>query len=1464
MKIIKSFFQQSLTKEFENVAIQNDKQTMLGAILLIVFATGMIGGSVMFFYDMNSYLSLFLLGIVCIFGWILNRAGYSRISAVILIAALLIVIQFNIFAGFGIHDVAIVAWPAFIFFSGLLLGWQVIPYVTAIIIVLAVATKAFPNAQFFSDYSDTGDLIVMLLILLAFSIIAIALLRSSENLIHRLQQSEERYRQVSELVSDYAYSFRFDPNGQTVYEWVTEGFIRINGYTIEEVAERGGTLSLVHPEDLGLAREHVRALLNNKADTREFRIVNKNGTIHWLKNYACPVWDDETQRVIRIYGSTQDITERKLIEQALQDVPTIAIQGYTVDGTTSFWNTASEKLYGYSAQEAIGKNLLDLIIPAEMHSGVQQAMQQMAEDGKPIPSAELSLMRKDGSRVTVYSSHSVIPVPGRTSELFCLDIDLTERKQAELALLESEERYRALFEQASDGIFYLSADGKLLAVNNSFARMHGYSVEEMQGMLLQDLDTPKATQQAPERIRRIMAGEVIEFETEHYHKDGHIFPLAVSTGIISIHNQQLIQAFHRDITERKRAEELLRQSDERYKLMFESAPLAINITRGAEITYANPSYLKMFGFSSLDELKKIAPLDLFTPDWRPKILENIQRRAKGLEMPDQYEAECFRQDGTKFSVLMNFSRTTFVDGPATVGFILDITERKQAEDVIHQNERRLRDAQAIGRIGDWEIDMTTGELFYSRQMCELLERDPALGAPEFSKSLEYLEPEVAERMQKMIMHAMETGEGWDYDLPVLLPSGRETWHRNIGAVTKDSEGNVLKILGVAQDVTERKCAEEQISQSEKKYRELFHANKDGIAIFLLDPHGPPSMFVECNEAAPKMLGYTREEMLQLTPMMLELQTSQEQLQWRQSEFVSKGAASFETILQHKDGHSVFVEFSAQMIQYEGQPAIMNIVRDITERKQAEEALRLSEAHFSTVFHASPMPIAITRLRDNQFIDMNEAWQKVTGYSKSEALGLTPTDLNNWVDPNARARLIEILRKSGIVSDFEFQMRKKTGEINDMLLSAETVEIAGESCMLSLALDVTERKRAERLIHQYADELEVRVQERTAELVLANRAKDEFLANMSHELRTPLNGILGFSETLLESVHGSLNEKQRRAIEFVLSSGEHLLGLINDILDVSKIEAGHLELQPEDVPVNDICHSSLNFIKQLANKKSIKVEYSSSPAQSMIHADPKRLKQILVNLLSNAVKFTPEKGSVKLEVHADYKTGRIHFSVTDTGIGISPEDLQKLFKPFIQVDNSLSRQYEGTGLGLVLSKRMVEMHGGSIEVQSEAGLGSCFSFYLPWHQNRQDEKNPGFSTVESKKHDPTKAASNGKILLADDNEANVMMIQDYLEGYGYQVFTAHDGRGILSKIEECSPHIILMDIQMPHVDGYEATSRLRADPRFASVPVIALTAFAMPGDRERCLKAGMNEYLSKPVKLKELVLMIEGFLNRSLS
>jgi PAS domain S-box-containing protein len=406
------------------------------------------------------------------------------------------------------------------------------------------------------------------------------------------------------------------------------------------------------------------------------------------------------------------------------------------------------------------------------------------------------------------------------------------------------------------------------------------------------------------------------------------------------------------------------------------------------------------------------------------------------------------------------------------------------------------------------------------------------------------------------------------------------------------------------------------------------------------------------------------------------------------------------------------------------------------------------------------------------------------------------------------------------------------------------------------------------------ELEHRVAERTAELhqmnielESANRAKDEFLANMSHELRTPLNSIIGLSESLLEQRRGALNDTQEKSLQTIEASGRHLLDLITDILDLSKIEAGKFEFRPQVILVDDLCRSSLAFVNSQAVTKSITVTYQNDTSISSLSADPRRLKQILINLLSNAVKFTHDQGQVTLRVQTNPDQDRIAFSVLDTGIGIAPEDLQRLFQPFVQLDSTLHRQYEGTGLGLTLVQKLTDLHGGSVEVESQVGQGSRFTIYLPLgketsepDQGAQPESDLAHDTPAEKDLAPHPAAPRrGTILIAEDNAANILTIGDYLESHGYEIVVAQDGAEAIEKAETLQPDMILMDIQMPGMNGLEAMTLLRMNPRFASTPIIALTALAMPGDRERCLQAGATDYMTKPVSLKELRQTIQQLL-----
>ncbi|MEG4395346.1 ATP-binding protein [Microcoleus sp. BROC3] len=407
-----------------------------------------------------------------------------------------------------------------------------------------------------------------------------------------------------------------------------------------------------------------------------------------------------------------------------------------------------------------------------------------------------------------------------------------------------------------------------------------------------------------------------------------------------------------------------------------------------------------------------------------------------------------------------------------------------------------------------------------------------------------------------------------------------------------------------------------------------------------------------------------------------------------------------------------------------------------------------------------------------------------------------------------------------------------------------------------------------------------------ELEYSSQLKSEFLASMSHELRTPLNSILGFSDLLLRQTAGQLSDRQINYLELIEKSGQHLLQLINDILDLSKIEAGKVELNLQPVRVHELATDCLKMMQPRADKKRIGLSLELDYRITKVLLDERRVRQIVINLLSNAIKFTPEQGQVKLsgrlvygsEIKGDYRpdcspvnasTPYFCFEVKDSGIGIPQDRWHLLFRPFQQVDSSLTRRHEGTGLGLALTKRLAELHGGTVSFQSVCDRGSLFRVWLPLTEMRQQLGNFASCALNSKLVPASAIAlpiGSKRILVVEDQPFNQMLISEVmeLEGYGVEILT--NGKAMVDRILAASkapqllPDLILMDIQLPDVDGFELMRRVKADPVWESVPMIAVTAMAMPGDRDRCLEAGASGYLSKPLDLNLTIATVRSFLS----
>ena len=741
-----------------------------------------------------------------------------------------------------------------------------------------------------------------------------------------------------------------------------------------------------------------------------------------------------------------------------------------------------------------------------------------------------------------------------------------------------------------------------------------------------------------------------------------------------------------------------------------------------------------------------------------------------------------------------------------------------------------------------------------------------------------------------------------FDFRLFRKDGSQLWTIINATPFFDDKGEFMGILGMMTDITERKQAEFAQQRSLDLLQKVLSSLNESVMI--LNPH--TRQIEDCNEITELMFGYPREELIEQKVSLLHVNKSRYQQFGRKKIlfFKSKGFFEQEFQMKRKNGEVFATEHFVRPLYKENGQLYkeVSVIRDITERKQAEETLKnivngVASAGIGTTFLKSLVEhIAKTLQMKLAFIGQRHG----NNCLKLKTLFLvTDKQLVDNIEYDLRhSPCKEIFEKNhfcyypekvqqqfpqdswlveqGIESYFGTPLFDANGQTIGLMVIMDDkplIHIKQIKSMLQIfaarASAELERIQALEALQQERASLTQRVQQRTAELTVANaelaraaRLKDEFLACMSHELRTPLNAVLGMSEILQEGVYGSLNPKQSHSVRIIEESGRHLLSIINDILVLTRIDAGKIKLEIIPVSIEGVANACLRIIKDSAQKKQIKTSVKHDTAVTMIQADERYLMQILLNLLNNAIKFTPKGGDVNLEICGNAEQGIIYFIVADTGIGIAEKDMQNMFKPFLQLDGGLNRAYEGTGLGLSLVYRLTDLHGGSVSVESELGKGTRFIVSLPWQQITDTFTNNALSPKpQPSKPASTESSSVGAlkalILLADDNLITLETVSDYLKAKGHQVILAYDGVQAFEKTVEENPDLILMDIQMPRMDGLEATRRIRATTEIATTPIIALTALAMSGDKERCLEAGVNDYLSKPVSFKKLMAVIEA-------
>ena len=1069
---------------------------------------------------------------------------------------------------------------------------------------------------------------------------------------------------------------------------VNETMCRMAGFTREELI---GTPFTGYFLDSKRAAEGVRLTLDKGAVTNyELTLRDKDGQ-EKLVSFNAATFSDESGQVRGIFASARDITEQAKLQKQLAEERAYnrGLIEASVDGLVTVdenmiitdINDTMCRMAGKNRNQLIGSSFPTYFQEKEeAEKGVRLTFKEGA-----VTNYVLTLMAGEEVRIPVSFNAAVFrDAAGVVRGIFAAARDITAQKQLEEKLHASQLYTRSLIESNTDALMTTDPLGIITDINKQMEALTGHTREELIGSPFKSYFTDPTL--AEEGVKQVLRnGFATNYELTARNKNGKETVVSYNAVTFTDRDGKLqgVFAAARNITEQKKLEQRLRESEAYNRGLIEaSVDGLITVDPQGIITDVNDRMCQMTGYSRT-ELTGTPFADYFTDAQRARdgIKETLD---KGVVT--EYGLTLISR--TRRFLHVSFNASVFKDATSNVRGIFasarDITDRVRLEEQLRESQsynRGLIEASVDGLI---TVDPEGFISDVNEQMCRMTgyNREELVG----TLFMQYFtKPELADNgVKKTFAEGFVT----NYELVLKTKLGHKTTVSFNASVFRGSEDKIQGIFASARDISEQSRLQTQLVEQQAYNRSLIEASAD--ALFAIAPDG---VITDVNEEATRLTGYSKKHLIgsAFSDYFTQPEAAKSGVEKTQEQ---KRVMGYELILITRQGRRISVSFNAGMFNdAHGQPlGILAAARDNTEQKKLEQQLReqqfytrsLIESNIDALMTTDPLGI---------ITDVNQQMEELTGYAKEDLIG---TPFKSYFTNPARAEDgIRLVLKEAKVTDYELTAKNKSGEETVVSYNATTFydrdgKLQG---VFAAARDVTDRKRFEETLQE------------------ANRMKSEFLANMSHELRTPLNGIIGFSEFLVDKKAGPVSSKQEEYLNDILNSGNHLLNLINDVLDLAKVEAGKMELITETFSVRSAIEEVSSVVNSIARKKNIKIDIRIDNDMQEVTIDKHKFKQILYNLLSNAVKFTSEEGCVTVTA-GSCGNNCLSLQVKDNGIGMTQEGLHKLFTPFVQLDSSLSRKHEGSGLGLALTKKFVELHNGRITAESEWQHGSTFTVVIP--------------------------------------------------------------------------------------------------------------------------------------------------------